>query len=631
MSENSVDPPLDSVPVADIDNVVNSVPIVKNIIDCPNSGACLLCISDLEGCQLKAPSKLDQHTHFCSDEFFDALEKAMRKNDEMQIVFLGDYFDQGPHMINSITKIVKLYNNYNGNETAKHRVHIILGNRDVNKLRIPLEAELPAEEINSFTWIGDKKTNRLPDNSTPFEKTKQLIGVPPSSNTYGASDLFKNLAAELNNINDISTVTLQQEEDAFNLFNQIFQIKSGNLDNVKKEFVDAVKFLFANGKLIKIINIGGTKFLASHAGTIHECVFNNTLLKNIVNNNDDKIELTNYFDNIERIRQMLEVDDNKSNTEDVDNKSNTEEMTVEEAEKKEEEAKEEAEKYNIDESIKNYNAILSSVVALSIPGIVNMYNNTGNTYNNSTEGTNNFKKKYFLLQALGLKSTMPNPKPFASPIESCGVNSCTHFTVPTTKFKTLLTDAGITGCIHGHKPFCGTVPLIFKDGDFVEIACDTSNGNRPNLFNDTEVALDQVPLAIVYPDGAGITSIDNDGILSNKDTLGLSNDGKNNDFKPIIRYFPFASDDFPTLSANEKGEMKLIKYPDGNFKLNGHTPGNFGTMFIPSTFESPKYSTTEAEGGKRKTRRHKITKNKNKRNNKKGKTLRNKRRTIRKK
>jgi hypothetical protein len=301
-------------------------------------------------------------------------------------------------------------------------------------------------------------------------------------------------------------------------------------------------------------------------------------------------------------------------------------MTIEDTENEEK-------KYNIGKSILKYNGILSNVVFFSNNGILESYNNESNT---------EFKHNYFLLQALGLKTHPTKLNPFASPIESCGVNSCTHFTVPTPKFKELLTQAHIKGCIHGHKPFCGTVPLIFKDGDFVEIACDTSNGNRPKQFNKKDVELHQVPLAIVYKDGAGITSIYNDGTLSNKNTLGLSNDGKNNDFEPMIKYFPFVTQDyptltenkdFPTLTADENKDMKLIQYPEGGFQLNGH--GNtLPTMYIASTFRPNKPKKVEEEakkavGGKRKTRRHKITKNKNKRN-KKGKTLRNKRRTIRK-
>ena len=111
-----------------------------------------MCISDLEGCQLQSNEKVKQHTHFCSDEFFDALEKAMVNNNDMQIVFLGDYFDMGNLVEQSIAFIVDLKKKYSD------RVHIILGNRDVNKLRFLYETKTEAFDpsLKQTTGWGGK-------------------------------------------------------------------------------------------------------------------------------------------------------------------------------------------------------------------------------------------------------------------------------------------------------------------------------------------------------------------------------------------------------------------------------------------------------------------------------------------
>jgi hypothetical protein len=583
-----------SEPVAAADADADVVPIESpnvstDLTTCPNSGPCLLCISDLEGCLSKSSAGVEQHTHFCSDEFFDALTKAMNTNPEMQIVFLGDYFDQGPHMVKSIPRIVTLFETFN-KKGLDERVHIILGNRDVNKMRIPLEATLPVEELKSFTWVGGPKTTTIDDKSTPFEKTKQLIGAPPSlPNTYGASNLFKNLAAELNTKN-VADVSDKEEVAAFKLFDTIFNISQ---DTDKTEFVNAVKNLFEKGKLIKIIDIGGTKFLASHAGTIHSCVFEDDILTRI-SNDDTFNEITisgneAYFELIELFRKRLIFDEKNEGTP------------------------------NMNEANIFYDNLLSHVVkSVFTNGIVESYKDL------------EFKRKYSLLQAFGLSGG----DYFRSPIASCGVGSgCGKFVPPKPEFVTLLQNNNIKGCIHGHIPFCGTVPLLFKTPNangIVEIACDTSNGNRPKQYNGNDVALHQVPLAIVYPSGAGITSItgvefDNDdgtkntvGTLSNTKTLGLSNDGTEQRYKDMIGFFDFNS--FPRLESDK------IIYPKGVFSFAAESG------FKPANFKSHEESTTAvaaAAGGKRKTRRHKITKNKNKRN-KKGKTLRNKRRTIRK-
>jgi hypothetical protein len=255
--------------------------------------------------------------------------------------------------------------------------------------------------------------------------------------------------------------------------------------------------------------------------------------------------------------------------------------------------------------------------------------------------------KYILLQALGLKPT--KSKYYASPIESCGINTCTHFNKMDDNFIQHLTNnTNNIKCIaHGHKHFCCPIPLLYSDTSTTEtdtsttqekqrinvISCDTSNGNRiyPELIPEANFKLENVPLAIIYKDSAGITSINEDGHLTTTDEIKkaiygvykINKDTK--DYIGMINVFNFGKT-FPSLLKETDGQIKRVQYPDGFFQLNGHG-NNASTMYIPSTFEPPKDYITE--GGKRKTRRHKITKNKNKRN-KKGKTLRNKRRTIRK-
>jgi hypothetical protein len=350
------------------------------------------------------------------------------------------------------------------------------------------------------------------------------------------------------------------------------------------------------------VNLDNTKFIISHAGTAHSCVFNINDLNDLndVENfspelSDNESVMYKYFSSIEQYRQKLEVEKTKETTEST----------------------------NIDESIQFYNSILTSVATKAIDsGIVNAYNDT------------DFKKNYLLLQALGLKAT--SGKAFMSPIESCGVESmCRKFNPPDDNFVKLLKEyknanndgGGIKGCIHGHVPFCGTVPLIFKtsnENGIIEIACDTSNGNRPKKVKDAEekilkdsdgkdieVKLENVPLAIVYPDSAGITSVNTDGNFSNKNTLGLNNSGVEKIFQEMINRFSFDDDTFPYHAEN------TIQYSNGN---------QFSFVTEKSPFVPAKYGPNESNqkkvGGKKNNRKTKKNRKTKRKNNNKGKSKR---------
>jgi hypothetical protein len=63
---------------------------------------------------------------------------------------------------------------------------------------------------------------------------------------------------------------------------------------------------------------------------------------------------------------------------------------------------------------------------------------------------------------------------------------------------------------HGHIPFCGTVPLIYKNEGIIYVSNDTSNGNRP-LYTGHDVKLENVPLSLITATSVGICSLNDDG------------------------------------------------------------------------------------------------------------------------
>jgi hypothetical protein len=75
---------------------------------------------------------------------------------------------------------------------------------------------------------------------------------------------------------------------------------------------------------------------------------------------------------------------------------------------------------------------------------------------------------------------------------------------------------------HGHIPFCGTVPLIYKNEGIIYVSNDTSNGNRP-LYTGHDVKLENVPLSLITATSVGICSLNDDGSTNPSTTKEESN------------------------------------------------------------------------------------------------------------
>jgi len=95
----------------------------------------LYMFSDMEGCQTvnRDGTQNFNSIAMCKPGFYDILIKMMERDKGIHVAFLGDYFDQGLQVIPSLEGMRKLYNTYSD------RVFIILGNRDINKLRFMYE------------------------------------------------------------------------------------------------------------------------------------------------------------------------------------------------------------------------------------------------------------------------------------------------------------------------------------------------------------------------------------------------------------------------------------------------------------------------------------------------------------
>ena len=75
-------------------------------------------------------------------------KKVVFKKPNAQFVFGGDVCDRGPGDMRLLNDLVQLY------EDNKGKVHFILGNRDVNKMRIPVELHVKyLEAPGKCYWI----------------------------------------------------------------------------------------------------------------------------------------------------------------------------------------------------------------------------------------------------------------------------------------------------------------------------------------------------------------------------------------------------------------------------------------------------------------------------------------------
>lgn len=522
----------------------------------------LLCISDLEGCVQKfppIPQGKPQSETLCQTDTFKKIKKLLEKNKRFQVAFLGDYFDNGPNIVSTINGIADLINKHGD------RVHIILGNRDVNKMRIMVESTLtfnPSINTDDWgDWAGNWKNflkNTHLNSLDPLNKTKKLL-----ASTYGAAKLLEFVD--------------NNENEGFNKMKAIFSNES-----FEDDFVKNCKKLYKHGKLIEVITLNKTNILVSHAGTYNLNMFRvtNDFLNDFV---IETLNGDNYFEKMEEFREKLSTTSL-------------------------------SERAQLSTAIDFYNktiykSVLEKLLSKSI---------------NELLIDPDFCKKYLILQAMGLKPNENSPTNFISPIDSCGILGCVHVKKIPDDFADFIKGGSkgnnIDVIAHGHIPFCGTVPLIH--GETIQVrnlyenylgflACDTSAGNRPKveIENDgVDTPLKIIPLGYITETAIGIASIHGDGdntTLSRNDEgpKGYDNSGEKSDtFQFMINEFNLNKLPTPTVDDNGEG-FKQVDYHNGkSFSFNGIITDNIFDKFKPSTGVTT--------GGKLKSKKNKSLKRK---------------------
>lgn len=401
----------------------------------------ILMFSDIEGCQA-SPGK--QSAFLCSKPFYDEIARRLDADPNLEVAFLGDYFDQGMRVYESIKGMKMLLDKF-----TKERVHVILGNRDVNKLRFFYELNM----IYSRLYLPPG--SRWATWDEYYDGLKDKIGV----------DLVKHIL--------ITSMGAKQEEDkkmtglySFMPYNKIkdakdelalkyLKVAMGIIpsDKTTEDALDVLGF-FKECKLAHVFN--GKVLLAHGGGFDSDAFFDDNYVKGFFTKLPPP-----YSKTLEEYRTRL-----SGYTKDDLQSRLTETVTVQ-------------------KSVDVYNNLLQTVLSqLEKERIKNVIERGPPSW------------QFILLQALGLK---PNAGKdpitdeeyedarYKSLIQSCSQDGCKGPNIPLRsdkdgqKLAKILKDSGITHVSYGHKPICFPIPVIYRREEVpgvTFISNDTSNGNR---------------------------------------------------------------------------------------------------------------------------------------------------------
>lgn len=394
-----------------------------------------LFISDIEGCEkIGRFNKQPQNTTMCDPAFYLILHNKLVANKNLHVCFLGDYFDQGQGVINSIIGISFL----KSSEEFGDRVHIILGNRDINKFRIYFEKDIDfsnneiKRKMDEIGYSSSKVSGCIKDNPNNMMKwMADTMGVEDYANACFSSRDYVNCRHGLNidqRINEVKAYELLLA--AFEPSNFV----NGNDKKITKEeytttdkeyfitaFKKAICILYCKGNIVELIK--DKKILLSHSGG-HTPYIHKKLPDVSINEVDDYF--TTYLEYKKKITPNNLTQDIIENETDIEKSVNYH-----------------REIYS--DFIENFQSMSSKEEAL---------------------------KKHIQLQCMGM------PK-----VDIGFITPCDKKPAPNFKFDPKAVPYGneVQYVAHGHTNFGLSFPIIYKyhnDGP-TYIACDTSVGNRP--------------------------------------------------------------------------------------------------------------------------------------------------------
>lgn len=400
----------------------------------------ILMFSDIEGCQT-SPGK--QSTFLCSTPFYDEIARRLESDPNLEVAFLGDYFDQGMRVYDSIKGMERLLDMFN--KDGIERVHVILGNRDVNKLRFFYELNM----IYSMLYLPPGNRWKVWDEYYDELKGKTGVGFVKHTlkTSMGASQEVEMGGTKkwtgLYSFMPYVKIQTATDEDALKYLKVALGIIPS--DESTTDALDVLSF-FKKCKLAHVFN--GKVLLAHGGGFDSDAFFDDNYVKGFITTPPPP-----YSKTLEEYRKRL------SGMEPTDLPSRLNDTVT------------------VQQSVDVYNQLLQTV-------ITQLQSERTITETQRQPPSSEF----ILLQALGLKPDRDKEDArYKSLIQSCSQDGCSGKNKDlkddpgSTKLKELLKKSGITHVSYGHKPVCFPIPLIYKRTtipDVTFISNDTSNGNR---------------------------------------------------------------------------------------------------------------------------------------------------------
>ena len=544
----------------------------------------LLMFSDIEGCQkwnLAGPIKgtFEQSGFLCNPAFYTEMKKRLVDDENLSIAFLGDYFDQGMGVYDSINGLNKLLTEFN--KDGKERVFVILGNRDVNKLRFCFELAkkdavvgIPNGQNRWKIWgnfhdnLGKKNGDEVAlVNHILFESMGAKIDME-TFDTNGKPE------AKLVGLHSFlpSSLSEEQKQDS-QLALKYLKVALG-IEPRGDDTQDALDLLdfFSKCKLAHLFDGPGGKVLLAHGGGFDsDAFFDQPYVYSF--EKTEAVTGKNYHIMLEEFRRKLS-------------------LTVQSGGDREA-----AQRYGDDQSKRN------KYLRKQVPYSVDVYNTLLRDVLKEIR-LGQFTWKFVLLQALGLKPDDEDAR-YKSLIQSCSQDGCNGPNKELssdkggTKLAKILKDSGITHVSYGHKPVCFPIPLIYQRSTIkgvTFISNDTSNGNRKteNIGDNTVV-------------GTSITFKSDNSVETQVELVTL--DGKESLASKYSDMFgPFSLEIPPPEYLEEDGKETTLTYKGRKISFNNllKPPASFGELRFDAITPPPVTGTpTEVVGGRRRSRNRK--------------------------
>ena len=494
----------------------------------------IIMFSDIEGCQA-SPGK--QSIFLCSKPFYDKIANMLNDDQNLDVAFLGDYFDQGMRVYDSIQGMNMLLDGFDG------RVHVILGNRDVNKLRFCFELQYNVDvldEKNSWYEWGNYY-NGLGRDGKGFSSLRGIDLVKHTLKTsMGAGKEENGKMTGLYSFMPYDKIQTADDATALSYLKSALGIPLTREEPIPSLDIPPLNLLdfFKKCKIAHVFN--GKVLLAHGGGFDSEAFFNE-----------------NYIDSFEN-------DVKEINRGSIYNKYS---VILEQFRKKLSDSTVSTSATNVLDSVNAYNKLLQDVLSELTP-------------EPKSEKISKFTWKFVLLQALGLKPDKFDAK-YKSLIQSCSQDGCKGpTTVPAsstynvTELQRTLKESGITHVSYGHKPICFPIPVIYRREDIPDIifiSNDTSNGNRKVEEVGENTAIGTM---IIF---------DPNGVQSKIEPvqLGETREGKVDKYEDM--YKPLTFEETP-LYQEENGSY-FLKY--GNKRVVFNKDGHLQLAYVDSPVEQP--------------------------------------------